>query len=662
MSGYDDGRRLGIQPGSIDTSGDAPRAPAYDDVYFSADDGLAESRHVFIEGNDLPTRWADWQALRPFVIGETGFGTGRNILLAWRMFRDAAPAAARLHIVSIERHPLRAEDLLALWRGHPEQADDAARIADQWPALLRGTHRLRLDDRVTLDLIFDDVATALAGLDGRIDAWFLDGFAPACNPAMWSAAVFRGLAAASRPDATFATWSCARRIRDHAAAAGFACKKPPGAGRKREMLRGQRIDPESDRWVATARQRRPWFEPPAAPASGRVAVIGAGIAGTAVAEALARRGRHCELYDPAGVAGGASGNAQAALHVHPAASADVRTRFQLTALDYVRRWLADLDGARTLWSDVGLLQLARDPAEEARQQRCIEQLDLPSSLVHRVDRETAQRLAGMALAAHARGGLYYPNAGWVRPDRLCRLLLERSGAALHRVAVSGLEPVADGWRLTCPDGSRAEYRHVVLACADAASALCCDLPPLASVRGQVSRFASPSASAAPDCVICGRGYALPPIEGRLYAGASFQRDAIDAAPRAAEDDANRAMLAEIAPDLADRLGPPMASRVAFRCSGHDRLPYVGPVPDTVAWRRDYAELALDARRIAPIPGAHRPGLWASLAHGAHGLVSAPLCAEMLASRLCEEPMPSPVAEVDALHPGRWFVRELIRGR
>ncbi|MGB7755867.1 MAG: FAD-dependent 5-carboxymethylaminomethyl-2-thiouridine(34) oxidoreductase MnmC, partial [Salinisphaera sp.] len=385
-------------------------------------------------------------------------------------------------------------------------------------------------------------------------------------------------------------------------------------------------------------------------------------AGTSVAEALARRGRHCDLYDPAGVAGGASGNVQAALHVRPAASADARTCFQLAALDYVRRWLADLDSARTLWSDVGLLQLARDPAEQARQRRCLEQLDLPFSLVHRLDRETAQRVAGVALAADVCGGLYYPSAGWVRPDRLCRLLVERSGTAFHRVAVSGLAPVAAGWRLTCADGNEAEYTHVVLACADAASALCRDLPPLASVRGQVSMFASPPASAAPDCVICGRGYALPPIDGRLYAGASFQRDTIDAAPSAAEDDANRAMLGELTPDLADTLGPPAASRVAFRCTGHDRLPYVGPVPDTAAWRRDYAELALDARRIAAIPGAHRSGLWASLAHGAHGLVSAPLCAEMLASRLCDEPMPRAVPEVDALHPGRWLIRELIRGR
>ncbi|MES1936431.1 bifunctional tRNA (5-methylaminomethyl-2-thiouridine)(34)-methyltransferase MnmD/FAD-dependent 5-carboxymethylaminomethyl-2-thiouridine(34) oxidoreductase MnmC [Salinisphaera hydrothermalis] len=657
----DDGRTLGIEPATIDIAGRTPRAPAYDDVYFSADDGLAESRHVFLDGNDLATRWARWSASRAFVIGETGFGTGRNMLLAWRLFREVAPAAARLHLVSIERHPLCADDLRALWADDPELHGNACRLANGWPALLRGTHRLRLDDRVTLDLIFDDVDTALNGFDGRVDAWFLDGFAPARNPAMWSARVFAGLAAASRPGATFATYSCARAVREHAAAVGFECEKRPGAGRKREMLQGRLASTTSAPAIAAARRRRPWFEPPRAGPVGRIAVIGAGIAGTSVAEALARRGQRCDLYDPLGVAGAASGNAQAALHVRPAANGDARTRFQLAALDYVRRWLADLDSTRTLWSDCGLLQLARDEAEAARQRKCLDRLAVPPTLMRGVDAATAARLAGTPLSGDVRGGLYYSSAGWVRPDRLCRLLFERSGATLYRRAVTALESIDSGWRLANADGGRADYEHVVLACAGAAPALCVDLPPLTTVRGQVSAFASTDPAFAPDCVICGRGYALPALEDRLYAGASFQRDRADAAARSADDDANRAMLAEIAPALATRLGPPVAARVAFRCTGHDRMPCVGPVPDTAAWRRDYAALALDARRIPDVPGRHRRGLWTSLAHGAHGLVSAPLSAEILASRLCDEPVPRAAGEVDALHPGRWFVRELIRG-
>lgn len=654
--------RLGVEPATLDLTGATPRAPAYDDIYFSADGGLAESRHVFIDGNDLRRRLAQWRGPRAFVIGETGFGTGRNVLVAWQILREVARAATRLHIVSIERHPPRARDLAALWAAYPGLAPEARRLGECWPALMRGTHRLRLDDRVTLDLIFDDVEIALGGFDGRADAWFLDGFAPARNPAMWSRAVFDRLAAASRPAATFATYTCARLVREHAAAAGFVCGKRPGAGRKRDMLCGHLGAAAGAAHEASIRGRRPWFEPPPAAGAGPVAIIGAGIAGATVAEALARRGHVCDVYDPQGGPGGASANAQAALHVRPAAGGDARTRFNLAALAYTQRWLADFDPTRHLWTDCGLLQLACDAKDAARQKRCIETLDLPATMVESVDARTAADLAGMALAPAVRGGLYYPHAGWVRPDALCRRLLAHSGATLHRVAVDALTGRGDRWRLLCGDGRVAEYAHVVLACAHHAERLCPDLPPLAAVRGQISTFAPDDTLAGPACVVCGRGTVMPRLGDGLHVGASFVRDADDARPRAAEDMANLDRLAGLAPRLAGRLGPPVAARAAFRCSGHDRLPYVGPVPDADAWRRDYAALALDARRVLHSPGVHRSGLWASVAHGANGLVGAPLAAEMLASRMLDEPMPRSAAEVDALHPGRRLIRELIRGR
>lgn len=657
--------RLGLEAASLDIRGTTPRSAVYDDVYFSADDGLAESRHVFIDGNDLERRFADWRPGRAFVIGETGFGTGRNVLVAWQVFERVAPANARLHIVSIERHPLDSADLTALWPAGAPLAAHAARLIQRWPARVRGTHRLRLAERVTLDLVFDDIEAALAGFEPRVDAWFLDGFAPRRNPAMWNAAVFNGLAAASRPGASFATYSCARIVREHADAAGFAWARRAGAGRKRDMLHGHLRGARRQGDVAPARCHTPWFEPPAcggAPIEAPVAVIGAGIAGAAVVEALARRGVACAVYDADGVAAGASGNAQAALHVRLAAAADARTRFQLAAFGYTRRWLAEIDPGRRLWADDGLLHLALDDRQAARQQRCLDRLGLPATLVHRVDAARASALAGLSLAPTVAGGLFFPGGGWVRPEALCRQLFERSGVAVRRTTVTRLARRADCWRLETQDGHSAAYAHVILACGPDAARLVSELPPMSAVRGQVSLFTVPGDIPTPARVVCGRGYVLPLFADRLLAGASFQRDVSHAVPRLDEDGANRDKIAEFAPGLAAALAAPVASRVAFRCTGHDRLPYVGPVPDAAAWRRDYAALALDARRIAPLPGACRPGLWASLAHGAHGMVSAPLAAEMLASRLCDEPMPGAVADVDALHPGRWLVRELIRGR
>lgn len=654
--------RVGLAPAPLDLNDATPRSPAYRDIYFSADGGLAESRHVFIGGNRLRARWSAWRQPRPFVIGETGFGTGRNVLVAWQTFCAAASPGARLHMVSIERHPPRAEDLSLLWRQYPELAPHAQPLIERWPVLMRGTHRIRLGQRVTLDLVFGEVETALAEFDGYADAWFLDGFAPAHNPAMWRQAVFDQLAAASRTDATFATYTCARMVREHAAAAGFIWHKRPGAGRKRQMLCGRLDTAPTTGPVPAKRKHRPWYVPPAVSRNGPVAVIGAGIAGATVAEALARRGRRCDIYDPHGGPGGASGNAQGALHVRPSANGDLRTRFYLAALAYTQRWLADFDPGRRLWSDCGLLQLASDDREVDRQQRCIDNLQPPAALFHRVDAAAAQKHAGMPLAPNVRGGLWFPNAGWVRPDALCRRLIARSGARLHPTVVNTLQRHGRCWRLECANGQTADYGQVVFACAEQATALCGDLPPMDITRGQITGFQANGSIAQPDCVICGEGYVMPACNNRLHTGGIFTRHSNDSKARPADDRANHDTLAAFAPMLARQLDSPVAGRAAFRSNSYDRLPFAGPVPDTTAWRSHYADLAVDARKAPDEPGTHQPGLWASLAHGANGLVSAPLVAETLASRLANEPMLLPLSQLDALHPGRWLIRELIHGR
>ncbi|HSH57942.1 MAG TPA: tRNA (5-methylaminomethyl-2-thiouridine)(34)-methyltransferase MnmD, partial [Halomonas sp.] len=181
-----------------DASGEAaPHSPAFDDIYFSRHDGRAETEHVFVAGNRLMERFREWQEPRPFVIGETGFGTGLNMLCAWACFDAHAAPEARLHLVSTEKFPLHRADLaraLATW---PDLAERSERLVAQWPEPVAGVHRFWLDKRVTLDLHLGDAAERLSLLDGRVDAWFLDGFAPAKNPEMWQPALFQAMAARS---------------------------------------------------------------------------------------------------------------------------------------------------------------------------------------------------------------------------------------------------------------------------------------------------------------------------------------------------------------------------------------------------------------------------------------------------------------------------------
>ena len=216
-----------------------PWSAHFGDRYFSADCGIDETRHVFLQGNRLAERFAALGDGHDFHIGETGFGTGLNFLCAWQLFEQAAPAGAALAFHSVEAHPLDAGSLraaLALW---PDLQPLAQSLCAAWPG--EAPARRCLDfGRVQLRLDIDDVASALPRWATHgIDAWFLDGFAPARNPAMWSEPVLAEVARTARPSATLATYTSAGWVRRGLQRAGFQVRRVPGFGRKREMLVGQ---------------------------------------------------------------------------------------------------------------------------------------------------------------------------------------------------------------------------------------------------------------------------------------------------------------------------------------------------------------------------------------------------------------------------------------
>ncbi|MFM8375623.1 MAG: tRNA (5-methylaminomethyl-2-thiouridine)(34)-methyltransferase MnmD, partial [Phenylobacterium sp.] len=151
-----------------------PRSALYGDAYFGADDGLAESRAVFLGGCGLPGAWA---GRRRFTVGELGFGTGLNILALLDLWRREGPAGGRLHVFSIEAHLMSREDAARALAAWPELAPLAEILISRWPEARRGYHRIELPELgAVLDLALMDAGEALAGWDGRADAWFLDGF------------------------------------------------------------------------------------------------------------------------------------------------------------------------------------------------------------------------------------------------------------------------------------------------------------------------------------------------------------------------------------------------------------------------------------------------------------------------------------------------------
>ncbi|MDR9467003.1 bifunctional tRNA (5-methylaminomethyl-2-thiouridine)(34)-methyltransferase MnmD/FAD-dependent 5-carboxymethylaminomethyl-2-thiouridine(34) oxidoreductase MnmC [Marinospirillum sp.] len=660
LPGYHQPRIL--ENARIDWQAATPVAPVFDDVYFSRDQGPAETRYVFLEQNHLPRRWRDWQEDRAFVVGETGLGTGLNLLLAMQVFLQTAPPDARLHWISTELYPLTAEDLCRAHQHWPELAEYAQALQNNYPLPLSGYHRLQLHPRVTVDLLLGDAASNLGGLQGRVDAWCLDGFAPGKNPGMWTDSLFQALARASHAQTTLATFTCAGVVKRGLQAAGFALEKIPGFGRKREMLRGHfagTLEPQNSAL---------WYQSQSSAQPGRIALVGAGLAGLATAEALARRGYKVDLYEAQQPGCGGSGNHQGVLYIKLAIATNPASRFYLAGLEYSRRWLQRLDPEQRFWQPSGVLQLALTPKEKDRQARFLDRQSLPLALVRPVSRTEASELAGTPAADQ---GLFYPRAGWVKPGDLCHHLAQQLPGirVFHSTPVKDLihDSEQECWQLHTAQG-RQTYDTVILASAFATRQFApAAWLPVKSIRGQVSHLPLPEKHPKlPKCVVCAGGYVSPAQKGMLCFGASFNLHSDETGLSEEDHQSNGQEMTRSLPDLLRQLGVDnlneahLEGRVGFRCTSPDYLPLIGPAPDVCSWEEDYAPLKKNAHWQASVPARNHPGLWLNLGHGSRGLASIPLTAELLASQICGEPAPLESELVEALHPGRFIIRNLKR--
>jgi tRNA U34 5-methylaminomethyl-2-thiouridine-forming methyltransferase MnmC len=215
--------------------GDMPFSPEFGDHFYCREDGRAECGHVFLAGNGLPERW---KAGGAFVIGELGFGTGLNFCETWRVWKQAASGA--LHFISFELHPMERASIDKALSRWPEIEPEKQALVAAWPDERRGAVRLQLAEDVTLTVVCGDAYTNLSAGPETFDAWYLDGFAPSRNPAMWSADVLKAVYDHTVPGGTFATYAAAGFVRRNLVAAGFEVERRPGFAGKREMLCGTR--------------------------------------------------------------------------------------------------------------------------------------------------------------------------------------------------------------------------------------------------------------------------------------------------------------------------------------------------------------------------------------------------------------------------------------
>ena len=614
------------------------RAPAFDDVYHPRSGAFAQAQQVFLAGNGLPDRW---RGRARFTIVETGFGLGNNFLATWAAWRNDPARCERLFFVSIERHPLALADLDRAHAASP--APELARqLIAAWPPATCNLHSLDFEaGRVRLLLAYGDAPAWARELVARVDAFYLDGFAPARNPAMWSRSVFAMLARLAAPAATAATWSAAQVVREGLRSVGFEVHTAPGSGGKRDI---------------TLACFAPRFTPPAPPgrllpsaAPATALVIGGGLAGAITARALARQGIACTVLDRhAAPAAEASGNPAGLFHGavmgHDGPHARLLRAAALVSAGSIRTALARgvpgrIDGLLRLESKLRL------PAMHD----LLERQALPPTYVQALSAALASQLAGVTLSQPA---WFYPGGGWADPAALVRDALTTPGVTWRGAThVQSIARSGDSWQAVVAAGHGVAAAPLLVLANGADALRLAGLPPgwLQRQRGQVS-WSQHAATIAPRVPVASGGYVLALADGRLLFGATNQPDDDDPAVRDSDHRENRAKAALlIDPDLlseadADAFG----GRVGWRAATPDRLPLVGPAPDLAAARPARA----DAPRLLP----RQPGLWLHTGLGSRGLTTATLCAEMIAAQVSGAPWPLEADLVDAIDPARWLLR------
>jgi tRNA 5-methylaminomethyl-2-thiouridine biosynthesis bifunctional protein len=668
-----------IVPAEVDFSdATSPRSPRFGDVYHPEHGAWAQAEHVFLAGNGLPARWHGRDA---FTILETGFGLGNNFLATWAAWRADARRCARLRFVSVEKHPLRRDDLRRALAGSPAP-ELAQALCAAWPPLTPDFHRLAFDDgRVELLLLLGDAAQRLRELVATVDAFYLDGFAPAKNPQMWEPGLFKSLSRLAAPGATAATWSSARAVRDGLQQAGFAWRRADGIGGKRDItLAG---------FAPRVAPRRPAARTRTAGVR-QVAIVGGGLAGAACARALAREGLHCTVIDRhAAPAAEASGNAGGLFHgvFHP--DDGMHARAHRAAALVAAQAHAEAIAAGVPGRCDGLLRLVPEHADAAPLAEQLARAGLPPEYVQAWSPAQVEAAGGPACAAW-----FYPGGGWISPAALVRHWLGSGDPAVRWIggrAVARIECAASPgggdapWRLLDAAGDLvAQAQAVVFANAGAALSswsLVTDAAGgagpaaaewtggLALTRGQVSIVAADTPGLrAPLLPLAGAGYALTLPDGAVVCGATSTAGDADSGLRAADHVHNLAQLAALTDSALAPAGRAvdeafvreleaagrLHGRVGWRAGAPDRLPIVGAVPMQPA-----AGAALpDQPRHWP----RVPGLFACSGFGSRGLTWAPLAGRLIAAWIADAPYPLPADLVDALDPARFATRRVRASR
>ncbi|MFD3282174.1 bifunctional tRNA (5-methylaminomethyl-2-thiouridine)(34)-methyltransferase MnmD/FAD-dependent 5-carboxymethylaminomethyl-2-thiouridine(34) oxidoreductase MnmC [Alteromonas macleodii] len=670
-----------------------PVADHFDDVYFSNDSGIDETQHVFVAGNDLAERWQQWRT-PTFVIAETGFGTGLNFLVAMRAFNEFRAAnpdhpLKRLYFITTEKFPLPQQDMQRALEAFPALKNEAQALASLYPMGLEGCHRLHFDNHsTTLDLWIGDVHELLpqwhSPVNGLIDAWFLDGFAPSKNPDMWTDALFSQMARLSKTGTTFGTFTAAGVVKRGLAGVGFTIKKRNGFGRKRDMLTGVFNQDNENVQHKLRLPAGPYcrYADDSLDKTSKVAVVGSGLAAATACLALVKRGISTTLYfDGDTLASGASGNPQGGFYPQLHSEASIASRIQAHSFLYARKaYDHTIEHAKACGlSDVahdfcGVIQLSFNDKVAERQNKLAAADVWPETLIKPVDSKEVSDIANLALPY---SGLYIGLGGWISPPQLVTAMIEealQSGKLTlkpnhiyvsHEAVETTKQQVRIRFNLDSAENEEViTADHLILALgAGAVNASDFNSLSLRPVRGQVEAIPTQMPIEQLNTVLCHKGYMTPVFEGRHALGSTYVKNDLSTDVRSDETEMNLATHEQALAntDIVQALQHDGKARAATRLGSPDHQPVVGALHNFDSLKEHYTMLGV-GKPLTSAPVLPSSVVSTLTCLGSRGLTTAPLMAEVLVSSLCKEPLPLSNDLLNAVNTSRFMTREAIRSQ
>ncbi|WP_336938883.1 FAD-dependent 5-carboxymethylaminomethyl-2-thiouridine(34) oxidoreductase MnmC [Acinetobacter modestus] len=601
-----------------------PISKQFGDVYFSKDNGLLETRHVFLNGNDLTERLSQLHDYQYFCVGETGFGTGLNILTLWQLWQQVRlDNHSHLHVVSVEKFPLNKADLIRALNVWTELKPLAEKLIQQYPLPIAGCHRLSFpEERFSIDLWLGDAQDIFPTIPKTqaVNAWFLDGFAPSCNPDMWQANVLDHMVRLSDFGTTFASFSVAGILKRGLKQHGIQIRRPRGFGHKREMLKAIWLNASQEETDTADSKQDITIQNESEIASSasvqrHIAIIGAGIAGLSSAWAFAQRGHQVTIYEQNEPLSGASGNPLALLNPKlcpiEQAHEHLMTLSWQHALNFYPRFKA--------FRPIQVQQIALKNADELL--GLVEQypetvLSIPSNQ-HNIPEN---RFPSLSLN----------EAGAVSPHQLRDEILQHPNIRIEKAKISRLESTDSQVTLWQDQQKIAITDHAIVCCAKQSAELFENYPVLKPIRGQVSWVENSQRPLALNQAYSYGGYCMQLDASQLILGASFYPNRDDAEVLTEDHVHNYELIHSVFPQYAEQLAKleTWQGRASVRAQSLDYFPLVGKIQN------------LD--QIYTFAGL-----------GSKGFLFAPLCSEILAALILGELCPVPQSLLDKLNPQRF---------